>query len=142
MSLIRFKNSALPTLVDSFFNREGMDWFDPYQGNVLPPVNILENENGFEIHLSAPGLKKEKFQIQLNQNAFTISYKEEENKEEVQGKFTRREFKMNSFKRSFNLPESIDSEGISAGYEDGILKLVLPKKEDARPRPERLIEIH
>jgi HSP20 family protein len=141
MSLIRIKNSALPTLMEGFFNREGLDWHDPFQGHSLPPVNIIEKEDQFQIQLSAPGLTKDKFQIQLNQNALTISYLEEGSKKEEEGKFTRREFRNFTFKRSFTLPETIDKEGIVANYEDGILKLALPKKEEAKAQGERWIEI-
>ena len=142
MSLIRFKNSALPSLVDNFFTQDSPEFFPPFQSNSLPAVNILEQEDGFQIEMAAPGLIKEKFQINLNQNNLVISYNHEEKVEEHSGKYTRKEFRLNSFKRSFVLPQTIDNEQISASYADGVLKLWLPKKEEAKPRPERVIEIH
>lgn len=141
MSLIRFKNSALPSLVENFFNRETNEFFEPFTAASLPSVNILEKEEGFEIELAAPGLKKEQFQIQLNQNILSISFHKEEENQEQKGRYTRREFRTNSFKRSFTLPQTVDVAQISAAYNDGILHLNLPKKEEAKLKTERLIEI-
>lgn len=142
MSIIRFKNSALPSLVESFFNKDASDFLEPFYSSVLPAVNIAENEDGFMIEVAAPGLKKDQFQINLNQNTLSISYLEQENKEEIKGRYTRREFRFGSFKRTFTLPQTIEADQISAQYQDGILRLFLPKKEEAKPRPERVIQIN
>lgn len=142
MSLIRFKNSALPSLVESYFNRESADLFDSSLGQMLPAVNIADKTDSFQIDVAAPGLKKENFQVNLNQHTLTIGYNEEENQTEQAEKYTRREFKFRSFKRSFNLPQTVDFERISANYVDGILHLNLPKREEAKAKPERLIEIN
>jgi HSP20 family protein len=91
--------------------------------------------------LVAPGLKKENFQINLDENVLSISFKETIEKVEPKGKFIRKEFKSGSFKRSFTLDQVIDNEKISASYLDGILVLMLPKKEEAKQKVERLIEI-
>lgn len=141
MSIIRFKNSALPSLVENYFNRDASDFLEPFSGSALPPVNILEGEDGFLIEVASPGLKKENFQANLNQNILSIAYLEPEQKEEIKGHFTRREFRTGSFKRSFTLPQIIESDNISAQYEDGILRIFLPKKEEAKPKPERVIQI-
>jgi len=141
MSLIRFNNTAIPSLVEDFFLRENSKIFEPFNSKVIPPVNILENENNFEIHLVAPGLKKENFQINLYENVLTISFRESSEKVEHNGKFTRKEFQAGSFKRSFTLDQIIEGELISASYVDGILVLTLPKKELAKQKVERLIEI-
>ena len=142
MSIIRFKNSALPALVEGYFNRETADLFDSTLGQMLPAVNIADKEDSFEIEVAAPGLKKENFQINLNQHTLTIGYNEEENQEQKVEKYTRREFKFRSFKRSFNLPQIVDFERISASYLDGILHLNLPKKEEAKVKAERSIDIN
>lgn len=142
MSLIRFNSSALPSLVETFFNHEALDSLHPFQNQFLPSVNIFEKEEGYEIDVAAPGLKKENFQINLNQSNLSIAYSEEEKKEESNGKFTRREFRSGSFKRNFTIPQTIDNERINASYTDGILKIFLPKREEAKVKPERLIEIH
>jgi HSP20 family protein len=141
MSLIRFKNSALPSLVGDFFTRESSDIFLPFQNQTIPSVNIIEEKDHFEIHLVAPGLKKDNFQINLEENVLTISYSKTEEKEDEKVKFTRREFKINSFKRSFTINQLIDSEQVSATYLDGILVINLPKKEEVKLKNERLIEI-
>ncbi len=141
MSLIRFNSSALPSLVETFFNREALDSLHPFQNQFLPSVNIFEKEDGYEIDVAAPGLKKENFQINLNQSNLSIAYSDEEKKEESNGKFTRREFRTGSFKRNFTVPQTIDNERINASYTDGILKIFLPKREEAKVKPERLIEI-
>ncbi|HPI10202.1 MAG TPA: Hsp20/alpha crystallin family protein, partial [Catalimonadaceae bacterium] len=112
-----------------------------FQNQFLPSVNIFEKEDGYEIDVAAPGLKKENFQINLNQSNLSIAYSDEEKKEESNGKFTRREFRTGSFKRNFTVPQTIDNERINASYTDGILKIFLPKREEAKVKPERLIEI-
>lgn len=142
MSIIRFKNSALPSLVENFFNREASDFLEPFNAPLIPPTNILESQEGFLIEVAAPGLKKDNFQVNLNQNILTIQYQEEENKETIQGRYTRKEFRSGSFKRTFTVPQTIETEQISAQYENGILRLFLPKKEEAKPRPERTIHIN
>ncbi|MBU8882950.1 Hsp20/alpha crystallin family protein [Kaistella sp. DKR-2] len=97
----------------------------------LPSVNVKELDRSFEIHVAAPGIKKEDFKINLEQNVLTISSEnstENEEKDE-NGAFTRREFNYSSFSRAFTLPETADPEKIEAAYEDGILKITVPKKE-------------
>ncbi|MBU4537653.1 MAG: Hsp20/alpha crystallin family protein [Weeksellaceae bacterium] len=97
----------------------------------LPSVNVKELDSGFEIHVAAPGIKKEDFKINLERDVLTISSeKQTENEEKDEnGAFTRREFNYSSFSRSFTLPEAADPEKIEAAYEDGILKITVPKKE-------------
>lgn len=141
MSLIHLKNSALPGLVNGFFNRESSDLFDSSLGQMLPAVNILDKGERFEIEVAAPGLRKENFQINLNQQTLSIGYTEDNSTDDLNEKYTRREFRFRSFKRTFTLPQSVDLERITANYLDGILHLVLPKREEAKPKPERLIEI-
>lgn len=96
-----------------------------------PPVNVMENENGYTLHLVAPGFKKEDFKVQIDKNLLHISYehKQEENKDD-NSKWLRTEYKFRSFKRTFTLNEKVDAAGINASYNDGILAVVLPKKEE------------
>ncbi|HEY0678275.1 MAG TPA: Hsp20/alpha crystallin family protein [Chitinophagaceae bacterium] len=99
----------------------------------VPPVNIYETEKSYELEVSAPGRNKEDFKISVEKGLLTISFeKKEENKTEGP-KTLRREFSFQSFKRSFNLDESIDADNILAKYENGILTLSLPKKEQEKP---------
>lgn len=127
-------------LSDDFLNWPANKWDN--KGQNLPPVNISEDENQFNLHIAAPGMKKEDFKIELNGDSLTISAENEIKKEEVGEKFTRKEFGFTSFKRSFVLPEnSVSIVAINASYENGVLSLTLPKKEEAKPQPAKLIEI-
>jgi HSP20 family protein len=100
--------------------------------NRVPAVNIAETENEFRIELAAPGLKKEDFKISLDKNVLSVSAdKKTENVEEGK-KFSKREYNYNSFTRSFTLPEVADHSKIEAEYTDGILKLNVAKKEEAK----------
>ena len=109
--------------------------------NQLPAVNIKENDHQFEILLAVPGLNKKDFKIELNEDILTISseIKKEENVQEEN--YSRKEFSYSSFKRSFTLPETVNEEKIEASYENGILNLILPKKEETLPKEKRNIII-
>lgn len=106
------------------------------------PVNIRETDTSYELELIAPGLKKNDFKISLDRNLLTVGFEhaETENQEQQQkqsaeenkGRFLRREYRYQSFRRSFNLDDSIDTQQIKASYEDGVLRLLLPKKEEAQ----------
>ena len=109
--------------------------------NQFPAVNIKENEDSFEILLAAPGLNKEDFSIEIDDNILKISSEFKQNEEVKDEKFSRREFNFSSFKRAFTLPETINEDKIEASYVNGILQLVLPKKEEALPKEKRSIQI-
>jgi HSP20 family protein len=98
----------------------------------IPPVNILETPNDYTLYLAVPGFKKEDFIIDLNGNYITISLDQKQEWEKEEENFTRREFDYFTFTRSFTLPEDIMFDRIEAKYVDGILKLMLPKKEEAK----------
>lgn len=147
MKLIKRNNyqPSFPSFFDDIFTKDlfGMDRdFSPFKSN--PAVNIKENDESFKIEVAAPGLKKEDFNVELDQNVLTISFEQKGEKEEKdeKEKFTRREFSYSSFKRSFTIPENVvNAEEINAQYNDGILSLHLPKKEEAKVQAKRLIEI-
>ena len=126
---------TFPTLFDDFF-RPWNEWFD--NGSVMnrslniPAVNITENKDHFNVSLAVPGMKKDDFNIDIEGNMLTISCEKEEKKEEKDKKYTRKEFNYSSFSRSFTLPEDVNKEKIEAHYEDGVLKMNLPKKEEAK----------
>lgn len=131
--LVKVNNRPMTRGFNSIFD-EFFTEFPKMQTKLnVPPVNIHENENGYEVELSVPGRSKDDFKINLEQGLLTISFEtKEENKAE--GKKTlRREFSYQSFTRSFNLDETIDAENIQAKYENGILAITLPKKEQAKP---------
>lgn len=118
------------------FFRPWNDWFEKSnlfgKMTTLPPVNITDNADGYVLSLAVPGMKKEDFKIALDGALLTISAQEEDAREEKEEKFTRREYNFRSFSRSFTLPEDVKSEYIEARYEDGLLKIVLPHKEELK----------
>lgn len=142
------KNSLAPT-VSRFLNDDWatlFDWSDHgfiNSPSSIPAVNITENDNEFNVEVAAPGMKRDDFIIELNNGVLSIeSQKNQENEETTDQNYTRKEFAYMSFKRTFTLAEDlIDEDKISAKYEDGLLKIVLPKKEEARPKPAKRIEI-
>lgn len=126
----------MPAFFDDFF-KPWNEWFDNGKdlwgrSMTVPPVNITENKDDFLVSLAVPGMKKDDFRIDVEGNMLTISSAKEESKEEKDKKFTRREYSYSSFSRSFTLPDEVNKEKIEAKYEDGILKLMLPRKEEAK----------
>ena len=146
MSLVKKNNSvAFPAFLDEFLKPDwfgGMEKLEKFNVTV-PAVNIKETETDFTVELAVPGKKKDDFNVEVNNDVLTISSETKtENEEKANdGKYTRREFSYSSFKRSFTLPETVDEDKIKASYEDGVLRLALPKKEEALPKPKKLIEI-
>jgi HSP20 family protein len=107
---------------DNFFNSTWMN-----ERNGYPAVNIAEKDNEYDIELAAPGFKKEDFHVKVNDDVLTISAEAKmENKEEDK-EYARREYSYSSFSRSFRLPDNVKDDAINAKYEDGMLKLCLPK---------------
>jgi len=117
----------LNDVFDTFFSDNGLrrSFFSK-----VPSVNISEKDNGFEVELATPGLKKEDFSISVEKNILTVSAEKKEEKEVEDKKYSKREFNYTSFSRSFTLPENIDEESIDAKYENGILSISLNKKEE------------
>jgi len=132
----------LPSILENIFD-ERLDTFPMRRLNSLPAVNIEEKEDSFVLELAAPGKKREDFNIELDNELLTISSetKEENKSEDKDRNFTRREFSYTSFKRSFTLPETVDFSKIDATYSEGVLYVNLPKREEAKKQPKRLIEI-
>jgi HSP20 family protein len=128
-------SERMPSMFDDFF-KPWNEWFDTggIWGRVMnvPAVNITEQKNGYEVSLAAPGLKKEDFKIDVDGNMLTISSEKEERKEENEEKYTRKEYNYSSFSRTFTLPEEITREKIEARYEDGVLKISLPRREEPK----------
>ena len=98
----------------------------------FPPVNIVEKASNYQVEIAAPGFEKTDFNIKLEGNILTVSTEKKDTVSETTDKMIRKEFSYRSFKRSFTIDEKIDSEHINATYENGILKLELPKREDLR----------
>ena len=130
------KVGMLPTVFDDFF-KPWNEWFDnggSFMGRMMtvPAVNIVEDKNDYKVSLAVPGMKKDDFNIDVEGNMLTISSEKEESKEEKDEKYNRKEYSYSSFSRSFTLPEEVNKEKIEAKYEDGLLKLMLPKKEEVK----------
>jgi len=119
------------------------DWFGGSENYVstLPAVNIKEDDMGFILELAIPGKEKKDFNVEVDNDVLTISMESKTEEEKTEENYTRKEFSYSSFKRSFTMPETVNSEKIKASYKDGILSLELPKKEEALPKPKRMIEI-
>jgi HSP20 family protein len=144
MALLRLSNQ-FPTLFDRFFENDLFDWSNRNYSSTdttLPAVNIKESSDEFEVELAAPGFVKSDFSIELNHDLLTIaSEKKVENETREDQQFARREFSYQSFSRSFTLPNTADSDKIKAKYENGILRVSIPKKDEARPKPPKQIDI-
>jgi len=134
----------MPTFFSDFFDMErtfGTDFLEKNFFKSMPAVNIVEDENQFHVDLAVPGMNKNDFHIKVENDVLTISAEKKEEKKEQNEKFTRKEFFYGSFERSFTLPNSVASERIEGKYENGILKLAIPKKEEAKKKPVKEIKV-
>ena len=114
------------------------------RGASLPRVNVAEHEDEFLVEMAAPGMKREDFHVELDNDILTISSETShtnEEKDEKNGSFTRKEFSYGSFRRSFHIPNTVEVDKIKAKYQDGLLRLVIPKKEEAKRKPPKTIKI-
>ncbi len=137
---------AVPFFFDDFMGRDLADWFDSNfsNGNSLPAVNVKENDEEFELELAVPGMSKNDFKIEFENDVLTVSAEKEVKSEDGKknGNFYRKEFGYTNFQRSFRLPEdTVNSDAIKASYVDGILKIEIPKREEVKPKPARLIDV-
>lgn len=136
----------IPTLLSDFFDEpfstSVADWFgDRLWISRQPRVNIDEKNEQFDIEVAAPGMKKEDFHITCDNGLLTIKAEREEKKEEKQRNYTRREYNYNSFSRSFTLPENVKSEEVSAKYDNGILRVTVPKKVKGEAKAKKEIPV-
>jgi HSP20 family protein len=137
MNLLKRQNPAFSYLFDDFILNQ--DW--GYQKTSLPAVNIITSEDQFDIELATPGNKKADFQIEVEVDVLIISSETVSQSGDTETSYERKEFGYNSFQRSFNIPESVNTDKISATYKEGVLTVSLPKKEEALPQPKKLISI-
>lgn len=140
--LARINRNYVPAYWDDFFNDNFFNQVNSKSNNpASPAVNVLEDEQGFRIEVSAPGVQRKDFNLEVENDVLTISTGQEESKEEQKQNFLRREFNFRTFKRSFQLPESVNQEQISATHDAGILTLTLPKKEAEVQKAARQIAV-
>jgi HSP20 family protein len=136
----------MPGLFSDRFSNDIFNWglsnFSNTNTNI-PAVNIKETGDAFEVEMAAPGMSKADFKVELDNNLLTISSEKKTQNEEKNGnQYTRREFSYQSFQRSFQLPkEVVDADKIQARYNNGLLQLIIPKKEEVKQRPPKMIQI-
>lgn len=136
MSLIKYhpftlNNQTFNTIADHLFNGSISDFIGSDFVHSQPAVNITETNDAFKLELAAPGLEKEDFDLNIEDKHLKISVKKEKEETKEDQKFTRREFAYTAFERSFKLSDKVDLAKISATYENGILQVNVPKKEEA-----------
>jgi len=144
MTFVKSKNknffpNVLGSFVDEFLNDEVNPFIEKTMINRFPAVNIVETDTEYVLHLMAPGRSKDVFTINVEKGILTIADATEYKKDE-ETKFTKKEFSLGSFKRSFTLSDKVDANKINAAYENGILVLTIAKKEEAIA-PKRTIEV-
>ncbi|HEX5652078.1 MAG TPA: Hsp20/alpha crystallin family protein [Chitinophagaceae bacterium] len=135
-SLTRPTGRFMPSVLDDFFKPwneyfdQGRDFWN--RSLTVPAVNIMDDKDEYRLYFAVPGMKKDDFNIDVEGNMITISCEKEESKDEKEKNYTRREYNFYSFNRSFTLPEEVNREKIEATYENGLLMVWLPKKEEAK----------
>ncbi len=133
----------LPNIVDDFFGKDFMtNFFEPQTGISVPAVNIAENKVSFRIEVAAPGLEKDDFKVEMENNVLSISSKKEKRDEVNEDHYMRKEFSYSSFSRTFTMPDTVDADKINASHKNGILEIVVPKKEEAKQKPIKQIKIN
>ena len=136
------KKSYYPYYRDEFFSKNLLSsFFSDGADYSVPAVNIKEDENNFEIEVAAPGLSKDDFKVTMEKNILTVSSEKELKKEEEKENFLSKEFSYNSFCRSFSVPDTIDVDKIKATHQNGVLKIELPKRDEAKTKVNREIKV-
>ena len=136
----RYASVNLDPFFNAFLNNGNVIGADHIKKS-NPAINIVELEDSFRIELAAPGLSKKDFQINVEKDELTVSVNKELKSDEATETYKRREFSFHSFERSFHLPDTIDTDAIQATYKNGVLNIVLAKKEEAKEKPARLINV-
>jgi HSP20 family protein len=139
------RRESLPSVFNDFF-KPWDRWFDTNGGSMpnmmtVPAVNIVEKQDHYEISLAAPGMKKDDFNIDVEGNLLTISAESQQRLEEKDERHTRQEFNYTSFSRAFTMPDGVVRDKIDASYENGLLRLMLPKTEEARKSASKHIAV-
>lgn len=132
MLTVRRRPMGVPAFVnvfEDFFNHNFPEKTFGEKGSFIPAVNVTEDEKEFKLEIAVPGFEKTDFDVQVEKEFFTVSGKKEPKTEVKEKNYTRKEFSYSNFKRTFTLPENVETANISAVYENGILHVALPKKE-------------
>jgi HSP20 family protein len=137
MTLVKHNYKTVNDLFDEIFNNAPASWAKETGWNV-PPVNVYETNEAYHLEVAAPGLNKDDFKVNLEKGLLTISYEKKAESEKTDYKTHRREFSVKSFKRSFSVDDKINADAIEAKYDNGVLKLLLPKKEEVKVVPKEI----
>jgi HSP20 family protein len=138
MTLVKFNpekrnnGSLLPGFNDVFDSILNDTFFNDRMVTRVPAANISESADHYHVELAAPGLKKEEFKISLDRNVLNVSVEQQRDNRDEQKNYSKREFSYSSFVRSFTLPDSANAESIEAVYSDGVLKIDIAKREEAK----------
>ncbi|NCI46381.1 Hsp20/alpha crystallin family protein [Sediminibacterium soli] len=138
MTLVKHNPSNLGVLFDEFFQGFPGTWGRDIQNGFSPAVNVHETRDAYHVELNAPGRNKEDFKISLDKGLLTVSYEKQAESENKDYKTIRKEFSYSGFKRSFTIDDKINVAGIQAKYENGVLKVFLPKKETVTVEPQQI----
>lgn len=150
MNLMLRKNGGLPSLLSDFFGTSliDKDFFDPDSdfftsrlGINVPTANITETPKEYKLELAAPGLERKDFNVEVDNHVLKVSAEKEEEKKDKEGEYFRREYSFNSFSRSFPLPENVKEADIDAKYENGVLKVSIPKAKETPVRPAHKVAV-
>ncbi|MCK5537412.1 MAG: Hsp20/alpha crystallin family protein [Bacteroidales bacterium] len=145
MTLIRRNYNDWPSisnLFDDFFSGDYADLSKDNQLATVPSVNISELSNKYKIELAAPGVTKDDFNIDLENNVLSIFTEKKEAEDVKESEYTKREFYYSNFRRSFTLPDTADIDGVTANYVNGVLYVEIAKKSEAVIKPKRSIDIN
>lgn len=146
MTLVKFnadqkrKNGLMPGFSDVFDSIFNDSFLSDRMVARVPAVNVSETDSEYQIELAAPGLKKDDFKLKLERDVLSISVEQSQHNQQEERNYTKREYSYSSFVRSFTLPDSADENGVEAKYEEGVLRISIPKREDAKTTS-RQIEI-
>jgi HSP20 family protein len=139
------RSGIMPSVWNNFFNNDLFNWDNNFANadTSIPAVNIKEKPDSFIVEMAAPGMEKKDFKIELDGTALTISSeKQNESEDKDSENYSRKEFSYQSFYRTFHLPkEVVNADNIHAKYENGLLRLEIPKREEAKQKPARLINV-
>lgn len=141
MKIVKWHNEPFfPSIFNRFFD-DFDNFFNLNNYGLMPATNVVETDQQFEVEMAIPGMEKEDIKVNVDNNLLTISCEKEDKKEEKEKNYTRREFSYGSFCRSFTLPKSVNVDKINASYDKGILKIMLPKKEEEKSKLSKEIKI-
>lgn len=143
MSVVKYENQ-IPQVFNRLLDTELSPWFTNNFSSTntnLPAVNIRETDDVYLIDFAAPGYQKDDFVIEVNNDVLTVSSEKKVEEVDKEGDFTKKEFSYESFSRSFNLPDLVETDKIKATYKNGILEIKIPKKEEAKPKPVKQIKV-